>query len=268
LAKNDTVPVVTRRDFLIAASLLPLSGCIHYSQQPMVESGRDDVAYNPFVLIEGGEFVMGSDLKGDHSPAHRIRLDSFAINKYEVTNAQYLKFCNATAHRLPEFWGMPQYRCGPDYPHHPVVGISWQDAVDYAKWSGARLPSEAEWEYAARGGLVGKKFPNGNTISPAEGNYSNSKLGGSVRVGNYKPNGYGLFDMAGNVVEWLFDRYDCDYYAQSPVHNPKGPSKGKFRVIRGGGWHSGPTCNRVFFRNALPANWLDFNVGFRCVKDT
>ena len=93
------------------------------------------------------------------------------------------------------------------------------------------------------------------------------KLGGPIRVGSYKPNGYGLFDMMGNVVEWVQDYYDRDYCASSPVHNPKGPDEGKFRVIRGGGWHTGPSCNRVFFRNALPVNWLDFNVGFRCAKD-
>jgi iron(II)-dependent oxidoreductase len=264
---DDTVSVLSRRDLLIAAGMLSISGCMNRAQQTAIEGGPDDTGANPFVLIEGGEFVMGSKSKGDNNPAHRVKLDRFLINKYEVTNAQYFEFCRATGHRQPEFWGMSKYRSGPDYPDHPVIGVSWQDAVKYAKWAGGRLPTEAEWEYAARGGLAGKDYPNGDTLSPADGNYWHSKSGGTVRVGSYQPNGFGLFDMLGNVVEWVQDYYDRDYYASSPVNNPKGPAEGKFRVIRGGGWHSGPSCNRVHFRNALPANWIDFNVGFRCAKD-
>lgn len=264
---NDTPSVITRRNFLITAGALALSGCMKHSGLSVLNNERESLEDDSFVLIEGGEFIMGSNSKGDNHPAHRVRLNRFLINKYEVTNAQYMAFCEATGHRKPEFWGMSRYRSGSEYPDHPVIGVSWQDAAKYAKWSGGRLPTEAEWEYAARGGLVGKEFPNGDTISPSDGNYWHSKLGGPVRVGSYKPNGYGLFDMLGNVVEWVQDYYDRDYYALSPVLNPKGPDKGKFRVIRGGGWHTGPTCNRVYFRNALPTNWLDFNVGFRCTKD-
>ncbi len=220
------------------------------------------------VVLPGGEFLMGSDLEGDHNPVHPVRLDPFAMDRYEVTNRQYVRFCEEVGHRRPEFWGMPGLRCGPDYPNHPVVGVSWSDAVAYAKWCGKRLPTEAEWEYAARGGLVGLNYPNGETLRPADGNYSRSGLGGPVEVGSYPANGYGLYDMQGNVVEWVWDFYAADYYAKSPSVNPRGPDSGRFRVIRGGGWHSGPTCNRVYFRNALPPNWVDFNVGFRCVKDT
>jgi formylglycine-generating enzyme required for sulfatase activity len=218
-------------------------------------------------LIPGGEFLMGSDSEGDHSPVHRVRLDAFAIDRYEVANAQYLMFCRETGHRLPEFWGWNGFRCGPDYPHHPMVGVSWWDAADYAVWCGKRLPTEAEWEYAARGGLVGMDFPNGDALDPADGNYNKSGRGGPVAVGSYAPNGFGLYDMQGNVVEWVADFYDAEYYAWSPAVNPQGPETGRFRVIRGGGWHSGAACNRVYFRNALPPNWVDFNVGFRCVRD-
>lgn len=219
------------------------------------------------VLIPGGEFCMGSDTQGDHSPAHQVRLDPFYIDRYEVTNARYLAFCKATGHRLPFFWEKHGFRCGPAFPDHPVVGVSWNDAVAYALWRGMRLPTEAEWEYAARGGLEGMEYPNGPTLEPADGNYSRSNTGGTIAVGSYPSNGYGLCDMQGNVVEWVWDYYDAGYYAVSPVLNPQGPAGGKFRVIRGGGWHTGPGCNRVYFRNALPPNWLDFNVGFRCARD-
>jgi iron(II)-dependent oxidoreductase len=219
------------------------------------------------VLIPGGVFLIGADSEGDHSPAHRVRLDAFYIDKYEVTNAQYLRFCQETGHRLPEFWEQSGFRCGPDYPHHPVVGVSWGDAVKYAAWCGKRLPTEAEWEVAARGGLVGRDFPNGDSLDPCDGNYNKSGQGGPVAIGSYPPNGFGLHDMQGNVVEWVADFYDAAYYASSPEANPQGPETGRFRVIRGGGWHSGAACNRVYFRNALPPNWVDFNVGFRCVKD-
>jgi sulfatase modifying factor 1 len=219
------------------------------------------------VLIPGGEFLMGADSEGDHSPAHRVRLDPFYMDKYEVTNAQYQRFCQATGNRLPGFWGVSGFRCGPGYPNHPVVGVNWYEAALYAEWCGKRLPTEAEWEIAARGGLAGMDFPNGDRLDPSAGNYNKSGQGGVVAVGSYPANGFGLYDMQGNVVEWVADFYDPGYYASSPAVNPRGPEHGRFRVIRGGGWHSGASCNRVYYRNALPPNWVDFNVGFRCVRD-
>ncbi len=218
-------------------------------------------------LIPSGEFLMGSDLEGDNNPVHKVYIDTFYMDKHEVTNIKYLRFCKVKGHRLPEFWNKEGFRCGLDYPNHPVVGVSWHDAVAYAVWCGKRLPTEAEWEYAARGGLVGMSYPNNETLRPSDGNYTKSGKGGPVAVGSYPPNGFGLYDMQGNVVEWISDFYDPDYYSSSPSDNPKGPSSGKFRVIRGGGWHSGPYCNSVYYRNALPPNWVDFNVGFRCAKD-
>jgi iron(II)-dependent oxidoreductase len=218
------------------------------------------------VLIPGGEFLMGSDSEGDHGPVHKVHVDSFYMDRYEVTNVQYQRFCEETGHRLPEFWGMDGFRCGPDHPNHPVVGVNWYDAGMYAEWCGKRLPTEAEWEYAARGGLVGMSFPNGDTLHPSDGNYNKSGNSGPVAVGSYPANGFGLHDVQGNVVEWVLDFYDPDYYS-SLATNPQGPELGRFRVIRGGGWHSGASCNRVYYRQALPPSWVDFNVGFRCAKD-
>ena len=223
------------------------------------------------VFIPAGEFVMGKDGEADHSPAHTVRLNAFYIDICEVTNYQYLEFCEATDRALPMFWGMEEFHCGPDFPHCPVVSVSWRDADAYAEWVGKRLPTEAEWEYAARGGLEGMDYPNGNEISPKAANYYRHDavelVDGTHSVGGYPPNGYGLYDMAGNVNEWVADWYDPDYYAVSSADNPQGPEDGRFRVIRGGGWHSGPSCNRVFHRCGLPRSWLDFNVGFRCARD-
>jgi formylglycine-generating enzyme required for sulfatase activity len=233
-----------------------------------------DINENEIVLIPGGEFLMGSGLDRDHSPVHRVYVSPFFMEMYEVTNLRYLEFCQAMAHRLPAFWGIDRFRSGPDYPAHPVIGVSWLDAIAFAAWRSMRLPTEAEWEYAGRGGLVGKDYPHGDILNPSDGNFSNSGMEGPVAVGSYAPNGFGLYDMQGNVVEWVWDFYDVGYYQSSPSMDPRGPESAdyrpeavRFHVIRGGGWHSGSYCNRVYYRNALPANWVDFNVGFRCVMD-
>ena len=226
---------------------------------------RHEVA-GTMVLIQGGEFMMGEDSGWDYAPSHAVRVAAFYIDAYEVTNAQYLAFCEATGRRLPEFWGEVRFRSGLDYSSHPVTGVSWHDALAYAEWRGDRLPTEAEWEYAARGGLVGVPYPHGTALSPDDGNYSKSELGGPVPVGSYPPNGYGLYDMLGNVCEWVQDAYHPDYYKERESENPTGPLEGYMRVIRGGGWHTGPGCTYVYHRNALRSNWLDFNVGFRCAR--
>lgn len=218
------------------------------------------------VLIPGGGFIMGSDTDGDHAPAHRVTLEPFYIGIHEVTNAEYLEFCEASGHRLPEFWGSDDRRSGPEYPNHPVIGVSWADAAAYAEWRGVRLPTEAEWEFAARGGLVGVNYPTADTVSAADANYASGR-GGPVEVGSYPANAFGLHDVSGNVFEWVADWYDGEHYHGSPSSNPQGPESGKFRVIRGGSWHSGPFCLRTYYRNGLPPQWVDMGVGFRVAKD-
>jgi len=196
-----------------------------------------------------------------------VELSAFHIDKHEVTNAQYHTFCMATEHDLPVFWGLERFCCYLDFPDHPVVGVSHSDAGQYAEWVGRRLPTEAEWEYAARGGLQSLGFDTGDILNNEDANTKASKLGGPVAVGSFKPNGYGLYDMVGNVREWVADYYAEDYFAHSPVENPQGPEKTRWRVIKGGGWYSGKGCNMVHVRNALPGSWSDFNVGFRCARD-
>jgi len=227
------------------------------------------------VSIPGGKFVMGKELppakqgekkKYVNNPAHHVELAPFYIDKYEVTNYRYFLFCRATGKKLPVFWGMNEFHCGLDFPNHPVVGVSYIEARDYAKWRGMRLPTEAEWEYAARGGLIGKKYPNGDELDKKLVNYGQN-LRGTTAVGSYPANGFGLHDMAGNVREWVLDWYQTGYYLKSPGKNPRGPDIGRFRVIRGGSWFAGPGCVTVYRRNALSPNWVDFAVGFRCAKD-
>ncbi|MFC2117396.1 formylglycine-generating enzyme family protein [Bacteroidota bacterium] len=226
--------------------------------------------YN-MVLIPGGEFNMGKDWESNvnFSPSHKVFVDPFYMDVHEVTNGEYIEFCRATGHRLPEFWNVDLFRSGENYPDYPVVGVNWSDAMEYARWSGKRLPTEAEWEFAARGGLAENEFPNGNTWdhllkrNEVTGNWINL----IEKVMSIEPNGYGLFDTAGNVWEWIQDRYQHDYYGVSTVKNPTGPETGTSKVIRGGSWHSNEMCHKVYFRKGLTANWVDFAVGFRCVKD-
>lgn len=237
-------------------------------QSPQQDVQLDVQSDAELVLIPGGTFTMGVDGESDDNPAHTIAIDSFQISKFEITNTQYFRFCQGTGHTLPAFWGMDQFHSGPEFPTHPVVGVSSSDAKAYAEWAGMRLPTEAEWEYAARGGLTGMNYPHGNNLDSTLANFSiQGTTRGTVPVGQYPANGFGLHDIAGNVWEWVADRYQSNYYIMCPTENPKGPDTGRFRVIRGGGWHSGPYCNRVYFRNGLPPGWVDFAVGFRCARD-
>jgi len=241
---------------IFGTTSLPRSSAAEESP-PFVTAAAD------MIPLAGGEFTMGEDGHGDYSPAHQVRLSPFHIDKCEVTNAEYQRFCEATGHALPFFWGLDRFCSGPEFPRHPVVGVSWHDAQAYAAWRGARLPTEAEWEYAARGGLIGKSYALGDafdsTLYAPTGQHPSP-------VGSHPPNGFGLHDMTGNVCEWVQDCFAAEYYKTSPVENPTGPYVGGYQVIRGGGWHTGPFCSRVYNRYSLKNNWLDFNVGFRCAR--
>jgi len=219
------------------------------------------------ILIPAGEFQMGyNDGLDDEKPVHTVYLHAFYIDKYEVTNAQYKKFMDATGHRTPYYWDDTNYNA----PNHPVVGVDWNDASAYCSWAGKRLPTEAEWEKSARGGLVGKKYPWGDTLTHDDANYygtgGKDKWDGTSPVGSFAPNGYGLYDMAGNVWEWCADWFDSNYYASSPKSNPTGPSSGSSRVLRGGSWHYYYVFHlRVAARSYFAPSSYYFFVGFRCV---
>ena len=218
------------------------------------------------VLIPAGSFEMGAPFdegEPDERPVHQVELDAFYMDRHEVTIGQYKRFLRETVHgTLPDQtpdWiaekaivlaqkGIPQ-GVGFTTPtdDHPVAGVTFKDAQAYAQWAGKRLSTEAEWEYAARGGLIGKRYVWGNRLPErADCNFTGS-FGReqaddgylyTAPVGSYAANGYGLYDMAGNVWEWCADWYGENYYANSVLKNPKGPETGAERVIRGSGWSS------------------------------
>ncbi|MAE17341.1 hypothetical protein CMK12_00105 [Candidatus Poribacteria bacterium] len=222
------------------------------------------------VLIPAGSFEMGDHLDGMKKalPVHTVELDSFYMDKYEVTVGQFKKFVEKSGYAYQGNWNsVAQYSPGDDYP---MVYVTWNDAVAYAKWTRKRLPTEAEWEYAARGGLVGKRYPRGDEISHDDANYSGTggkdKWSKCAPVGSFAANGYGLYDMAGNVREWCQDWYGENYYSSSPAKNPPGPGSGSSRVLRGGYWNYSTYALRVATRvNNFPKS-RNYYVGFRCVS--
>jgi len=234
-----------------------------------VKIGKDGA---PMVLIPAGEFQMGSDEgEPDETPVHTIYLDAFYMDMHEVTNAQYRKFIEATGHRVPNYWNDAKHNA----PDQPVVGVTWHDAEAYCKCAGKRLPTEAEWEKAARGGLVGKNYPWGDIPDrevagePGVGRTDESggaSLGGTLPVGSFDPNGYGLYDMAVNAWEWCADWYDENYYEESTERNPTGPSSGNARILRGGSWFADVyTPLRVAYRYSYNPAQTSNMIGFRCV---
>ena len=232
-------------------------------------------AAETMVTIPAGEFTMGrtretSDDKTnmrpmilrDDRPAHKVFLGGFSIDTHEVTHAQYEAFIKATGHRAPYHW------LGGKLPEGkgqlPIYNVDWQDASAYCQWSGKRLPTEAEWEKAARGGLEAQDYPHGDKITLAEARYNMSD--GPGPVGKFKPNAFGVFDMAGNISEWVNDWFDRTYYETGPAKNPIGPETGKYKIVRGGAWSDGPRRVTVFFRNWVRPNQTTPNIGFRCAK--
>ena len=214
------------------------------------------------VLIPAGAFLMGNNEKYYHErPVHPVYMDAFMIDKYEVTMGQYKKFAQATGRSLPDW----VKRLAPT-DLHPAVGLSWEDANAYAKWAGKRLPTEAEWEKAARGGLVGKTYPWGDEPPDERCNYG-KKYNRLLPVGSFAPNGYGLYDMAGNAWEWCADWHSENYYKLSPKSNPKGPESGINRVLRGGSWSSDEDKLRCSARSEEIPTFRNHNFGFRCAKD-
>jgi len=222
------------------------------------------------MFIPAGEFQMGSsESEGDNDehPQHIVFLDAFYIDRYEVTNAQYKQFLDATGRKAPNYWDDPKYNA----PNQPVVGVTWDDANAYAEWTSARLPTEAEWEKSAKGGLVGKKYPWGDDITHDNANYYGTGgkdiWDGPAPVGSFEPNGYGLYDMAGNVWEWCKDWYGSNYYVNSPKSNPTGPSAESDKVLRGSSWYDhGNYDLRIADRNFDNPSYYDEAVGFRCAQ--
>jgi serine/threonine-protein kinase len=216
------------------------------------------------VYVPAGEFTMGSD-EGyhDEQPVHTVYLDTFYIDNTEVTNAQYRKCVEAGACDPPS---NTTYYDKANYAQHPVAYVSWNDAHAYCQWAGKRLPTEAEWEKAARG-TDGRTYPWGERMDCGHAQYDECDYG-TVPVGG-KPKGaspYEALDMAGNVWEWVADWYDPSYYSQSPRRNPPGPDSGEVRGLRGGSWHDTQRHARCACRYRLSPRGRYGNVGFRCAR--
>jgi iron(II)-dependent oxidoreductase len=266
--------------WIIILSILSLLGCI---SETVDDSQNEPAQEIPgMVYIPSGEFIMGSSDKdvemflqlfiyrrpsrfANEQPQHTVYLDSFYIDKYEVTNARYGEFIKATGHSAPVYWNNELY----NQPEQPVIGITWEDARAYAEWAGKRLPTEAEWEKAARG-TDGRIWPwgnewdaaklNGNDVGAIDGYIYSSPVGSFPQGASP----YGVHDMAGNAWEWIEDWYDANYYSYSPKINPKGPASGNYHVLRGGDWSMNKDFTRCASRFGLgPGSML---TGFRCAK--
>ena len=263
---------------------------------PQTILGKDGA---PMVLIPAGDFQMGSGpgttYNAATTPVHTVHVDAFYMDVHEVTVRQYNQFVRETGHH-PLSADVSIYS---PTDRHPIVSVSWHDAMAYAKWAGKRLPTETEWEKAARGGLVGKQHPWGNAaLNGTQCNFADKSLSKvwhtgwgdnhadkniddgysyTAPVGSYPPNGYGLYDMGGNVAEWCFDAYDENFYMSSPRQNPIANilvkdsennivTINEKRVVRGGSWYYSPDAVWIASRNGCLPALIFINHGFRCVK--
>lgn len=290
-ARNSPAVMLFMKPYLVIILLLPaflLSGCSASNREteqlqssaapdPAAQSGIKDM-----VLIPAGTFSMGTDaasaeLPADEKPAHTVFLDAYYIDKYEVTNAQYRSFVLATGRPAPFVnrpWAEPYNWRGTDYPagkgNYPVVLVTWEDAQAYAAWMNKRLPTEAEWEKAARAQLINRQYPYGDTLKNNQANFDKGFLRKNALkpVGSFEPNAIGLYDMAGNVWEWCQDWYDADYYKKSPAQNPRGPAEGLYRVDRGGAWVNDNNYLRCSQRGKNMPDSKSHITGFRCALST
>jgi formylglycine-generating enzyme required for sulfatase activity len=255
-----------------------------------------DEAVPRVARIAAGEFVMGADDgEDDECPPHRAYIDDFAIGVYPVTNGEYAQFVRETSHPWPGIRTLPLMVSGAGESDfrmlaaayfwnngtppegrdaHPVTLVGFDDAVAYCAWlarkiaMAVRLPTEAEWERAARGGLEGRRFPWGDTIDAACAHFlphaSAKAQGGTAPVGSYPPNAFELYDMAGNVWEWVSDWYSPDYYERAQYINPQGPDSGLLRIVRGGAWVSDEERYlECAHRHTVPPDSYAYSIGFR-----
>jgi formylglycine-generating enzyme required for sulfatase activity len=226
----------------------------------------------PMVIIAAGESAMGVDGTiglDDERPRHSVWLDAYRMDLYEVTTSRYARFLAATRRTPPWLWDVVNLAIHGD---RPVIGVDWHDADAYCRWALKRLPTEAEWEKAARG-TDERQFPWGNQAPTAE--LANFAVGARfsysqtlMPVGRYEKgkSPFGLFDMAGNVWEWVQDWYKADYYVESPARNPTGPEEGQFKVLRGGSWSELPQYLLTYGRFKLPPATRNSYTGFRCAR--
>ena len=233
------------------------------------ETSRIALAEPVMRRIPEGWFWMGCDEgRDDEKPRHRIWVDAFELAACQTTNEEYSRFLKATRRALPLSWDDSNF----NHPKQPVVAVSWLDAVAYCEWLALacgepfRLPSEAEWERAARGGAENSTYPWGECPPEKLPEYANRWKSGPEPVGLYSPNAYGLFNLGDNVHEWCSDWYDARYYACSPERNPPGPPSGSRRASRGGSWRHHIKVTRTAARSSIPPEFKYADYGFRIAR--
>lgn len=220
-----------------------------------------------FVHIPAGRFLMGSDEgQEDERPVHRVWLEAFELSVYPVTREQYAGFLASTGHEQPRDWSAGSWASD-----LPVVGVSWLDAQAYCAWhtragNALRLPTEAEWERAARGGVDGARYPWGESIPGWIPNGGRGPLAAPWPVTLGEPNTFGIYGIAANIHEWCADWHAATYYAASPDHNPSGPPAGVRRLSRGGSWRHQVTISRSAARSKLDPSFRYTDYGFRVVR--
>jgi formylglycine-generating enzyme required for sulfatase activity len=219
------------------------------------------------IVISAGEFLMGCVTGAENErPVHRVFVDAFAIGRFAITNRLYRFFTQDIGHEPPRGWEDPLF----SHPDQPVTAVSWFDATAYCEWLSEktgrfyRLPTEAEWERATRGGLDGKLYTWGDEPPQHQPSYSELWLNGPERVGLRPSNKFGLHDISENVHEWCSDWYDEHYYSESPSVNPQGPATGTRRASRGGSWRHQIKITRVAARSSIPPDSKYSDYGFRC----
>ena len=247
--------------------------------------------------IPAGDFLMGAaDAEEDERPIHRVYLSEFFISRFPVTQDEYARFVRATGYPAPAVRSLPLIASGheemfkemaapyvwqnaeppPGYGTHPVVLVTYEDASAYCQWLSdaierpVRLPTEAEWEKAARCGTDGNRYPWGSAINASHANFLSDPAvkpqRGTRPTGTYPPNGFGLYDMIGNVWEWVSDWYAPDYYGLGESRDPHGPSAGSLRIVRGGAWvNDDISMLRCAYRHKVPPDTYAYSMGFRIV---
>jgi sulfatase modifying factor 1 len=212
---------------------------------------------------------MGSEAGQDNErPVHSVSVDSFQLGIYQVTNSEYAIFLQDTQAPPPPFWNDSNF----NRAQQPVVAVSWFEAVKYCEWLSAltgkeyRLPFEAEWEWAARGGVKGKLFPWGDDAPQSIPDYASRWKTGPEPVGRWA-NGFGIFDICENVHEWCEDWFSPEYYSVSPEENPRGPESGTRKASRGGSWRHHVKVSRCAARSSIPPELQYADYGFRVVRE-
>lgn len=262
------------------AAALQVDAVVKHYKPERKDHSNTQPLLTEMVIIPANSFYRGSDDGNrDEMPSHLITVDSYAIDIHPVTNEQFVRFLDVMGgekdsnhndiirlreSRIKRSGGKLSIESG--YAKHPVVGVTWYGAIAYAKWVGKRLPTEAEWEIAARGGITGQLYPSGEDIEKSQANFFSAD---TTAVMSYAPNLIGLYDMAGNVYEWCYDWYGYNYYEVSiqEPDNPKGPLQGVYRVLRGGCWKSLKEDLRCSRRHRNNPGTVNGTYGFRCATD-